>query len=78
MQLFFDEREAYETLCEISEDYLGQCYVQEWSDNPLIVAKSPTGKVYGIRVQNEDGWSWFHQLTPLTPNQYQQKLMESV
>lgn len=67
MNLFYEEKEVYETMLEISSDYASPCWVEEWADSALIVAQSPTGKVYGIRVPTDkydpkaSKYKWYHE-----------------
>jgi len=67
MNLFYEENEAYETMLEISYNYASPCWVEEWADGALIVARSPTGKVYGIKVPvdkldpKSTDYRWFHE-----------------
>lgn len=67
MKLFYDETEAYGTMLVISQFYSSTCFVTEWADSALIVAKSPTGKVYGIRVPSDihdpncKDYEWYHE-----------------
>ena len=67
MNLFYEENEAYETMLQISNNYASPCWVEEWADSALIVARSPTGKVYGIKVPidkqdpKSTDYRWYHE-----------------
>ena len=69
MNLFYEESEAFETMLEISHNYASPCWVEKWADSALIVARSPTGSVYGIKVPVDEldprstNYKWYHEST---------------